>query len=73
MKKPLPKSLTEYSPFFAADPIFPDEPPHLRSPVKGIEYTDDLARPTAEQLLTLPRFITGEIFFGVPVPFKVPI
>jgi len=26
----------------------------------------DLGRPSAEMLLTLPKFITGEIMFGIP-------
>lgn len=42
-----------------------------RTPIRGAEYSDDLGRPTAEQLLTLPSFVTGEIIFGIPVPFAV--
>lgn len=32
----------------------------------------DIGRPTAEMLLTLPKFITGEILFGEPIPFSIP-
>src|SRR5262245_57929769 len=28
-------------------------------------------RPSAEMLLSLPRFITGEVFYGAPAPFRV--
>ncbi|PAP91394.1 hypothetical protein CIT31_32480 [Mesorhizobium wenxiniae] len=28
----------------------------------------DVGRPSAEMLLTLPKFIVGELMFGAPVP-----
>ncbi|MDQ6433763.1 hypothetical protein RB623_06820 [Mesorhizobium sp. LHD-90] len=41
-------------------------------PVGRLNPRADVGRPTAEMLLALPKFVTGkDIFYGVPVPFRV--